>query len=296
MNRKKEEQIQRIATVTKVRTAIAIFKIALLLVAGWGITVPAFAQCAVKEANFPINQQIKYDLSFHWQFVWFKAGSAKLSFDKTEYAGNPANRINLLAVGNSRADLFFKLRDTLTSVMSERLEPLYYRKGAVEGKRYWVDEATFSYEDGVSKILQSRTEEKKGTKEYSFTDSRCVYDLLSVLVWARTLNPDSYSAGDRIQIPVATGRRIDEQVLIYRGRDTYKAENKVTYNCLIFSLLQEKKGVEQEVITFTITDDANRIPVCLNIFLKFGLAKASMIEVSGSEYPLTSIVSTPPTK
>ena len=49
-------------------------------------------------------------------------------------------RINLLALGSKRADFFFKMRDTLTCVIGEKLEPRYFRKGAEEGKRYTVDE------------------------------------------------------------------------------------------------------------------------------------------------------------
>ena len=52
-----------------------------------------------------------------------------------------------------RVDFFFKMRDTLTCYVSDRLEPLYFRKGAEEGKRYTVDEAWFSYKDGVSQCV-----------------------------------------------------------------------------------------------------------------------------------------------
>ena len=249
----------------------------------------AYSQCAMKNDGFQSGERVTYDLSFNWKFVWTKAGHATLSFDKIDHESKPAYRIDLIAVGNKRADFFFKLRDTLTSVISERLEPIYFRKGAVEGKRYWVDEAFFTYNDGVSYVKQKRTRDGQ-VKEYEGNDSRCIYDLLSVLAWARSLNMEGYEAGDRIHIPVATGKRVEEQTLIFRGRETYKAENEITYNCLVFSLVETKKGKEQEVITFNVTDDLNRLPVRIDLSLSFGSAKASMNEAVGSKYPFTSIV------
>ena len=85
---------------------------------------------------------------------------------------------------------------------------------------------------------------------------------------------------------MATGRKVEEQTLIYRGKENVKAENGVTYRCLIFSLVEyDKKGKEKEVITFFVTDDKNHLPV-----LNFGSAKAFLNDVRGHRHPLTSIV------
>ncbi len=86
-----------------------------------------------------------------------KAGLASLTTNATTYHSQPAYRINLLALGSKRADFFFKMRDTLTCVIGEKLEPRYFRKGAEEGKRYTVDEAWFSYKDGLCLVNQKRT-------------------------------------------------------------------------------------------------------------------------------------------
>lgn len=90
---------------------------------------------------------------------------------------------------------------------------------------------------------------------------------------------------------MATGRKVEEQTLIYRGKENVKAENGVTYRCLIFSLVEyDKKGKEKEVITFFVTDDLNHLPVRLDLFLNFGSAKAFLNSVTGNRHPLTSIV------
>ena len=192
---------------------------------------------------------------------------------------------------SKRADFFFKMRDTLTCVIGEKLEPRYFRKGAEEGKRYTVDEAWFSYKDGLCLVNQKRTYRDGAFDESEASDSRCIYDMLSILAQARSYDPADYKVGDKIKFPMATGRKVEEQTLIYRGKENVKAENGVTYRCLIFSLVEyDKKGKEKEVITFFVTDDLNHLPVRLDLFLNFGSAKAFLNNVTGNRHPLTSIV------
>ena len=267
--RKRKIEIGIVSDVANFRRKIIIGLATLLM----GIFVlPASAQCEAKNDAFKSGEHVMYDLYFNWKFVWVKAGLASLTTNATTYHSEPAYRINLLALGSKRADFFFKMRDTLTCVIGEKLEPHYFRKGAEEGKRYTV------YRDG------SVTESEE-------SDSRCIYDMLSILAQARSYDPSDYKVGDKIKFPMATGRKVEEQTLIYRGKENVKAENGVTYRCLIFSLVEyDKKGKEKEVITFFVTDDLNHLPVRLDLFLNFGSAKAFLNSVTGNRHPLTSIV------
>ena len=202
----------------------------------------------------------------------------------------PADKDALLALqigGRSIADQISEQ----TGVIGEKLEPRYFRKGAEEGKRYTVDEAWFSYKDGLCFVNQKRTYRDGNFDQAVASDSRCIYDMLSILAQARSYDPADYKIGDKIKFPMATGRKVEEQTLIYRGKENVKAENGTTYRCLIFSLVEyDKKGKEKEVITFFITDDLNHLPVRLDLYLNFGSAKAFLNDVRGNRHPLTSIV------
>lgn len=252
--------------------------------------IPAQAQCEAKNEAFKSGEHLMYDLYFNWKFVWVKAGLASLSTNATTYQSKPAYRINLQAIGSSKADFFFKMRDTLTCVIGEKMEPLSFRKGAEEGKRYTVDEARFSYRNGVCYVNQKRTYQSGEVVESAQSDSRCIYDMLSILAQARSYNPADYTVGQRILFPMATGKAVEEQTLIYRGKQKITAENDTTYRCLVFSLVEEKQGKEKEVITFYITDDKNHLPIRLDLYLNFGSAKAFMKSIHGARHPLTSIV------
>ena len=142
-------------TVTKKKRALGLLLLAGLL---WlGGTMPVQAQCVAKNEAFQSGEHVMYDLYFNWKFIWKKVGLASLTTNGTTYHSKPAYRFNLLSVGSKKTDFFFKMRDTLTCYVSDKLEPLYFRKAAEEGKRYTVDEAWFSYNDGVATVKQKRT-------------------------------------------------------------------------------------------------------------------------------------------
>lgn len=249
------------------------------------------AQCEAENKAFQSGECVTYDLYFNWKFIWVKAGTASLTTKSVTYQSKPAYQIDLLSIGSKRADFFFKMRDTLTCVVGEKLEPRYFRKGAEEGKRYTVDEARFSYEDGLCHVSQKRTFRDGRVDAREDSDSRCIYDMLSILAQARSFNPADYKVGDKIKFPMTTGRRVEEQTLIYRGMENVEAENGVTYRCLVFSLVEyDSKNKEKEVITFFVTDDLNHLPIRLDLYLNFGSAKAFLNNVKGNRHPLTSVI------
>ncbi|RGN51403.1 MULTISPECIES: DUF3108 domain-containing protein [unclassified Bacteroides] len=249
-----------------------------------------YAQCQAKNEAFNSGEVLAYDLYFNWKFIWLKAGTARMTTSAVNFQSKPSFSTHLLAISSKRIDKFFRMRDTLNSIYTERLEPLYFRKGAEEGKHYTVDEARFSYRDGYCFINQKRTHRDGSVVLTEDVSEHCVYDMLSILAQARSFDPDNYKKGDRIYFPMATGRKVEEQILIYRGKENFEANNDTTYRCLVFSLVEMKGKKEKEVITFYVTDDKNHLPIRLDLFLNFGSAKAFLKTAHGIRHPQSSIV------
>lgn len=269
-------------------------KVLLLCIVGCLLETPSLlAQCPAENKAFQSGEHVTYELYFNWKFIWKKVGRAYLDTEKATYEGQPAYRYDLLTTTSKKMDFFFKMRDTLTCYTTLQLEPLYFRKAAEEGKRHTVDEAWFSYNNGLSKVKQRRIyyEPQRDPLHMEYEDSRCIFDMLSILAQARSFDPTNFKVGDKINFPMATGRKVEEQTLIYRGVENVKAKNDTTYRCLIFSFVEyNKKGKEEEVITFFVTDDENHLPIRLDMYLNFGSAKAFLKEVKGNRYPLSSVV------
>ena len=266
--------------------------LATVLVLAGGI-MPLKAQCTAENKAFKSGERVTYNLYFNWKFIWINVGYATLSTQASTYHLQPAYRFDLLSHTSKKADLFFKMRDTLTCYVSDRLEPMYFCKAAEEGKRHTRDEAWFSYNDGVSHVRQRRTwyKPQRETEFMEYSDSTCIFDMLSILAHARSYNAADYKVGDKILFPMATGRRVEQQTLIYRGNENVEAGNGVTYRCLVYSFVEyDKDGKEEEVITFFISDDDNHLPIRLDMYLSFGSAKAFLNGVTGNRHPMTSIV------
>ena len=249
-------------------------------------------QCEVANTAFKEGESVRYDLYFDWGIIWKKVGYATFSTEKTVYEGQPAYDIRLMAVGSKEADMLFKLRDSLQVYMTERLEPLYYKKAAEEGSHYSVDEAWYKRENGVSKVHQLRTRPGVADStpiESDTEDSRCIYDMLSIIARARNFSAEHFMQGHQTTLPLATGRKVEEETLICLGDNTIKAKDGKKYACKGFSLYAfDKDGDKKEILRFYITDDANRFPVRIDFYLKIGSAKAYLKEVKGNAHPLTS--------
>ena len=256
-----------------------------------GFNTSAFGQCKIKNSVIRAGEEIKYDLYFHWGFVWKNAGEAVLNTYATNYDGQNALKMELTATSNKGADIFFKMRDTLTCIVNTDLVPLYYRKGAEEGKRYTVDQAKYSYKNNKTYVAQQRTWKDGRVKDTQFESNECVYDMLSILAKSRNINPEKYAKGDRIQFPMATGRRMDDIVLEFRGTQHVKTENGTKFRCVVIGLIEKtKKNKEKDLITFYISDDDNHLPIKVDFNLNFGSAQVTLKSLNGHKYPLSSIV------
>ena len=254
-------------------------------------TMLTYAQCEHENKAFQAGETLTYDLYFNWKFIWVKAGTANYTVKKTTYKGQESLRTDLLFQGSKRLNAVFPMKDTLISQMTPTMVPLYYRKGALEGKRYTVDEVWYSYPNGKSHVNQHfLTHEGELLKTQHETDE-CNYDMLSILNVARSFDASDYKVGQRIHFPMATGKKVEEQTLVYKGKEVFEANDDVKYRCLVFSLLDyDVKDKDKEMLRFYVTDDQNHLPVRIDFYLRFGTAKAFYKSGKGLKNPQTSIV------
>ena len=262
-----------------------------LLSFGGAALLPAKAQCPGENIAFSAGEDLSYKLYFNWKFIWVTVGSANMNIKKTRYEGQDMYRCHLITRGNKLADRLFVLRDTLVSIVDDDLIPYYYRKGALEGDRYTVDEAWYNYLGDKTRMKLRFKSHKNEIKRLEEDYKECVHDMLSMMLYARSFDASDYKEGQKILFPMVDNGKIEEQTLIYRGKKTFKMEeSKTKYRCLVFSFVEYEDGKEEEVVTFYITDDKNHLPVRLDMFLRFGSAKAFLTEAKGVRTPQPSII------
>lgn len=238
-------------------------------------------QCRMNNTAFKSGEVLSYNLYFNWKFVWVKAGTASMYVVQSKHKGQSAYRASLTTRGNQKVDNMFVLRDTLLCYTTLDLAPLYYRKGAHEGKRYTVDEVWYSYAGGKCNIRQSRLHGSGRKETRQFASNECVYDMMSIFLRARNFNPANWKPGYIVDFPIADGNGTNPARLKFRGRKSIKGDNGVKYKCLELSYIEKEKGKWKEIARFFVTDDDNHVPVRLDMFLKFGSAKAFLTSMRG---------------
>ena len=254
----------------------------LLLLANTSVS----AQCTFRNTAFKSGEFLTYNLYYNWKFVWVKAGNASMSIVQSTRNGKPAYRGSLVTRGNHKVDDFFVLRDTLLCYSGTDMAPIYFRKGAREGKRYTVDEVFYSYSGGKCHLRQHRLQSdgKHAWKKASYDD--CVFDMMNIFLRARSFDPANWKKGYVVNFPIArTPARIK-----FAGKVTVKADNGVKYRCLRLAYEELEDSKYKKIVDFYVTDDDNHVPVRLDMFLKFGSAKAFLLGMKGVKNPVTSIV------
>jgi hypothetical protein len=247
------------------------------------------SQCGIENKAFKEGEFLAYDLYYNWKFVWLKVGTASMSTVKSTYDGKEAYRTSLITRGNDKLDAFFVMRDTLLSYTDMQLAPIYHRKGALEGKRYYVDELWYSYPRNNCHVkmhaISSRGEHF--WQEHEYKD--CVYDMMSIFQRARNFSAEGLKEGDVIPMPITDASELKNSWLKYRGKETFKMDGtNDKFRCLVFSFIEHDDGQNVELIRFYVTDDLNHIPVRLDMFLSFGSAKAFLTGYDGVRNPITS--------
>lgn len=261
--------------------------LAMMLIAFLSVTSPAQAQCSFKNTAFKSGETLIYDLYFNWQFIWIKVGQATMNTTETIYDGKRVYKNYLITKGSKTADKFFVMRDTLTTYTTLDLVPLYYKKGAFEDKTYRKNEAWYSYDQQKCKVKMRYQRDNNEPVFNDFESETCAYDMLSMMMRARSFDPSKYKVGHRIHFVMADGKHCEPQNIVYQGRKKIKMENTDNeYRCLVFSFLEkDKNGHEKEIVTFYITDDDNHLPVRLDMNLRIGAAKAYLKGARGLRNP-----------
>lgn len=248
----------------------------------------AQAQCGAQNTAFQSGETLMYDLYFNWKFVWVKVGTAFMNVTETTWKGRPAYRSYLATRGNKTADRLFVLRDTLTTYVDMNLVPLHFSKQSHEGKEVYSEMVDYSYPQGRCRVDMRYDRQQTGThRTKTYESTQCAFDMISMMLRARSFDPTGWKKGHRVRFMMATGRHCEPEYLEYRGKETFTVESTgARYRCLVFSAIEpQKNGKEREVVRFYVTDDKNHLPVRLDLNLTFGSAKAFFVSGKGIRNP-----------
>lgn len=243
-----------------------------------------------RELTFNRGEKVVFDAWYNWGFIWLHAGKAMFSATDTIYKGEPAIKFKATGSTFKGYDRFFKVRDTLTSVVSRAdLKPLWFMRNTNEG-RYSAD-ITYHFDYHTNSVSGTKVKGSKiETARHDLPEN--TKDMLSVIYYLRDLDFSNSITGDKIQFNMVVDNEMWDFYVRYLGKETIKLKSGRKFRCLVLSplLLEGSVFSGGEGMKIFVTDDRNRLPVYIESKVLVGKVKASLDLAENLKYPLTSEV------
>lgn len=249
------------------------------------------AQCKVENIYFKAGEELTYDMYFKYGLINTKAGKSSMIISGEKFEGNEVLKMQLVGNTKGLASKFVSLSDTLSSLMSKELVPLVYMKNAHESGDYTIEKAIYSYDANTITIKTNRVRNGELRFNEELSSKSCIYDMLSVVYYARTLNYSTMKKGDKVNISFLSGKNIVSMDIEDHGTEVVDANDNKKYDCIKLVLMINADAFEdkKEAMTVYITNDSNRIPIRIDSKLKIGSTRAIIKSYKGNIYPLKVI-------
>lgn len=252
----------------------------------WGMAHLAFASPAERvvatAAALREGERIAYDLYYQKGFVAIPAGTAELSVTRT----NGVYDLALTLAASPVVEKVYHLSTRLASRVMPDLHPIRYTKHAEEGGRVYDEVVDFrTMADGGCAVSCRRTFADGRVRTNEVCRAESVHDLLSVIFQARATDLLERAKAGRVVLPVATGLKVEDQVLVFKGDEKVRTADGKDVPSQVFGLLKQAKPGEEasELARFWLSRDARRLPLRINLNLKFGSASARLRAGTGAE-------------
>jgi len=238
-----------------------------------------FFDASAQDTIFRKGEKLRFNLYYQWGLLWKKAATATLSANETIYQNNPALHLRLSASTTSFFDNFLKVRDTLHSITTPQLLPLYYSKNTHEGDYKAKDELNYGYANGrtITRARFYRNGELREDTTLIHNNGKKVFDMLSIFYHIRTLNINTLKENQPLTLTVVSGNKPYEVKISFLGDVQLKTPDNKKYNAYKISIILEtRKGkkTEREQMEFWMSRDERRVPMQLSGKLPIGSLRA----------------------
>jgi hypothetical protein len=246
------------------------------------------AQCPVENNYFIPGEELTYDLYFKYGLINTKAGTSVLKTISERYNNKDALKMTMTAKSVGMANKLFTLSDTLTSYLTKDLIPLAYIKNAHEGNEHTKENVSYDYSDSKITIKAKLIRNDVLRFDEIIMSGNCIYDMMSIVCYARTLNYSSMKKGDKTTTLFLSGKNKVNMDIEFHSTEIMEANDGNKYECIKLVLVINDKAFEdrKEAMRVYITNDNNRIPVRIDSKLKIGSTRVILKSMKGNKHPV----------
>ncbi len=248
---------------------------------------------AMKNAVFQTGEVVNYDVYYNWGLIWMHAGKADFSVQEMMYKKTSAYHLKATGSSLKTFDSFFRVRDTLTSIVDKNtLLPLYAKRVAHEDKYWAQDEFHFTGAGAQTTIIGEHRRKNNQYKKNTLTYQGTVTDMVTAFYRIRNLDIANMKENSTYSFSIVFD---DDQKPFnlnfrYLGKEEIKLRNGKRYRCLKLRPLLMEGNVfkDKQGMTVWISDDENRIPVLIESSIRVGSVKVMLAGTKNLLYPLNA--------
>lgn len=244
--------------------------------------------CDTDNTVFQAGEQIVYKLYYNWNFVWLSAGEVTFQVNDLD------NQYHITVRGKTYPsyEWFYAVDDKYESYLDkETLLPEIHIKDVHEGGYTRFDRTVFDQID--HKAVSSRGANRDDLKDKFMDLEGCMHDLISIVYYARNLEPNQMNVGAEIPIKILMDQEIHPLALKYLGRNENKKVKGVgSYDTHVFSpqLIAGEVFKEGDEMKIYVSNDQNKLPVLIESPVSVGSVKAVLKSYKGLKYEMEAKV------
>lgn len=260
-------------TSMKIKSMIAIVLLA--------VATQLHAQCIENNA-FSSGEKLEFTGYYNWGFLWVNAGKVKIDVSETTSHGKDAFQIKGSARNARAFEIFFKLRDTLTTKVDRKnLAPFMLDR--ITNEADYHTRHVYSYNYASDKIQAHIKKNGNPQKNFSIPLEGCVNNIMSVLYYARNIDYDNLEEGTKIPLKMLVDGEISDVEIRYKGTGEVETRNGNKFECYkITPVLPNGTMFEGgDGMVVWLSKDKNRVPVMVEAKIKVGSVKGILENYSG---------------
>ena len=262
------------------------------------LTFFSLLQIISTQANdlpFQVGEELKFDIHYKYGLLMLKAGTANKKIIGSNIDNINSYYTSLDFKTTSFFDKIYKMRDTLSSHISENIQPIFHSRSINEGSYHFKEELFFNkFSKNYSEVRIKRESREVLKFDTILTSNNFGYDLLSVIHYVRLLDY-SKMASPVNNISIFFGKKNIKLTIRNEGQSVVEKSETLKYNTykIAVDFTDEVFNESKNAIEIWMSDDENRVPVKMRAKLSIGVAEAILVSYNNLKHPFKSEIKIP---
>jgi len=257
---------------------------------------PLLISAQVSNLPFQSGEELTFDIHYKYGLVMLKAGTANYKVVKSAYNNQNSYRTTLDFKTSSFFDKIYKMRDTLSSYITEDLNPLYHKRSVHEGDYHFTEEMFVNKFGKEYSEFRVRREVRHVLRFDTLLFSNTfAYDMLNMIQFIRSFNYSQLNNIPAGNVSVFVGRDKVAVAVRNEGQSLVEKNETLKYKTyrIAFDFTDNVFNESKNAIEIWMSDDENRIPIKIKAKLRIGAVEVYLTSWKNLKYPLSSEVKIP---